>query len=110
MRVVVRFSGERGQKVIMFLNDGIGGDSSLDGALLTSEFTRQSLLDFCFLLADEKCQWFPNLRVTWLGHILDMTNNRLFISKERVEKLYQKIQTVLADTEKKKFTLYQLEQ
>ena len=105
MRVVVGFIRERGYKVIMFLDDGIGGDSSLDSALLASEFTRRSLLDFGFLLADEKCQWLPNPRVAWLGHVLHMTSNRLYISEERVERLYQKIQTVLADIEKKKFHL-----
>ena len=63
MSVVVGFIRNRGHKVIMILDDGIGGDLNLDGALLRSEFTRQSLLDFGFLLADEKCQWFPSLRI-----------------------------------------------
>ncbi|XP_060595758.1 uncharacterized protein LOC132749862 [Ruditapes philippinarum] len=70
----------------MFLDDGIGGDQNYELALKSSEYTKQTILEFGFLLADEKCNWLPSRCVTWLGHILDMENNLLFISEERIQR------------------------
>ena len=56
---------------------------------------KQTLLDFGFLLAHEQCQWLPTRRVTWLGHIIDMEKNLLFISDERIKRLYSKLESIL---------------
>ena len=97
MRVVVKFLRSKGHKVIMFLDDGIGGDASYEKAIWSSEFTKQTLLAFAFLLADEKCHWIPILRVTLLGHDLDMHNNRLYIAKDRIERLHGKVKILLKE-------------
>ena len=43
----------------MLLDDGIGGNTSYDLALETSRFVKASLIEFGFLLADDKCNWEP---------------------------------------------------
>ena len=95
LKVVVSFLRARGHKVIMFLDDGIGGHQDLSLAVKSSDYTRQTLGKFGFLLADEKCNWEPSLKVVWLGHLLDMQNNKLFITEERIKRLQIKINSVL---------------
>lgn len=43
----------------MFSDDGIGGDVTYEYALSVSTFVRKSLLELGFLLAEDKCEWFP---------------------------------------------------
>jgi hypothetical protein len=35
----------------------------------------------------EKCKWEPSLYCQWLGHSLDFSINRIFITEERVKRL-----------------------
>ena len=68
LKVVVSLLRASGHKVIMFLDDGIGGHQDLGLAIKSSDYTRQTLGKFGFLLADEECNWEPSLKVVWLGH------------------------------------------
>ena len=36
----------------------------------TSRFVKESIVDFGFLLADDKCYWEPVRVIVWLGHVL----------------------------------------
>ena len=95
LKVVVSYLRANGNKVIMFLDDGIGGHTDLDLAYQSSQYTKQTLIDFGFLLAHEKCNWVPSRQVTWLGHMIDMEKNLLFISDERIKRLLAKLDSVL---------------
>ena len=92
LRVVVAFLRAKGKKVVMFLDDGIGGHSDYTVAVQNRDCVKQTMRDFGFLLADEKCNWIPSRRVTWLGHLIDMERNMLFISGEEL-KGYRKLLT-----------------
>ena len=83
-----------GHKVII-LDDGIGGHQDLSLAIKTSDYRRQTLGKFGFLLVDEKCNWEPSLKIVWLGHLLIMQKNKLFITEERIKQLQIKIDSVL---------------
>ena len=61
-----------GHRIVMFLDDGIGGSTCYELASETSRFVKESLVDFGFLLADNKCNWEPVKEVVWLGHVLNM--------------------------------------
>lgn len=95
LKVVVSFIRANGHKVIMFLDDGIGGHRDLNLAIQSSDFTRKALCEFGFLLADDKCNWVPSCKVTWLGHLIDMERNLLFISEDRINRLCTKLESVL---------------
>ena len=95
LKVVVSFLRARGHKVFMFLDDGIGGNKDLSLAIKSRDYTGQTLGKFGFLLADEKCNWEPSLKVVCLGHLLDKQNNKLFITEERIKRLQIKIDSVL---------------
>ena len=57
LRVIVQFWRSEGHRIIMFFDDGIGGSSSFDLAIISSIFVKQTLVYPGFLLADEKCHW-----------------------------------------------------
>ncbi|KAH3847037.1 uncharacterized protein LOC127873650 isoform X1 [Dreissena polymorpha] len=95
LRVLIRHWRSLGFKVIMFLDDGIGGDNSFDKAVQTSYYVRQTLLDTGFLLAEDKCIWKPNLHAIWLGHKLDFCLDRLYITEERICRLEIAIKSAL---------------
>ena len=56
-------------KCHFIFDDGLGGDVSYDKALLSSQYIRQDLIAFGFLIADEKCQWIPSQISVWLGYL-----------------------------------------
>ena len=49
LRVVVQFWRANGHKIIMFLDDGIGGHKSLDNTIKSSTVARDSLISLGFL-------------------------------------------------------------
>lgn len=71
LRVVINFMRSKGHKVIMFLDDGIGGKETFSEAMESSVFVKQSLIDFGFLLANDKCNWLPKRKADWLGYSID---------------------------------------
>ncbi|MEW8548152.1 MAG: reverse transcriptase domain-containing protein [Candidatus Thiodiazotropha sp.] len=89
LRAVVKSWRAKGHRIIVFLDDGIGGAKGIERALAMSTFIRQDLLAFGFLLADEKCSWDPALVVTWLGHVWDMVSGKVSVTPERLERLDQ---------------------
>ena len=67
MRVVISWWRSKGHKVVMFLDDGLGGCSNFDDAVNLSKEIQTSLQDFGFLIAHDKCVWEPSQVVQWLG-------------------------------------------
>ena len=65
----------------MFLDDGLGGGSSIQSAILVSQAIKRDLIQFGFLLSDSKCFWNPMQIQTWLGHIFNMPINQLFVTE-----------------------------
>ena len=59
------FWRSKGHRVVTFLDDGLGGNQNYNTACASSEFVRQSLIEFGFLISEEKCQWQPALQVSW---------------------------------------------
>ncbi|MCG7875782.1 MAG: reverse transcriptase domain-containing protein [Candidatus Thiodiazotropha endolucinida] len=105
LRVVVAFWRSRGHKVIMFLDDGVGGARGLDEAVRSSNFVRETLLSLGFLLASEKCHWQPCQQVTWLGHFLDMKEAKLYITEERIKRLETAIDSMIYQIDKDQYNL-----
>ena len=89
----------------MFLDDGIGGHKNLDLAIQSSQFVKQTVTEFGILLAHEKCNWLPSRKVTWLGHMIDMEKNMLFISDERIKRLQAKLDSVLFQIKSDKYNI-----
>ena len=54
LRVVVKYLRGQGHKVVMYLDDGIGGHSKYDAALQLSTHVRSTLMEFGFLIGPRK--------------------------------------------------------
>ena len=84
-----------GHRIVMFLDDEIGGSTCYELASETRRSVRESLIYFGFLLADDKCNWEPVKEVVWLGHVLNMSLFRLYITDEGISRLESFIDSLL---------------
>lgn len=77
----------------------------METAFKSSIFARKSLLELGFLLATDKCQWFPHQQVIWLGHYLDMIEGKMFITEERISRLERAIDSLIYQIERDLYSL-----
>lgn len=94
-REMVKYWRSKALKVIMYLDDGICGCSSYDVALVTSNFIKQSLESFGFIIAHEKCTWDPSRVATWLGILWDFTTGKIHITVDRIQRFMKEFELVL---------------
>ena len=69
---VVKYRRNQGLKIIMYLDDGLGGASDFDSAEKDNFYIKNSLSEFGFLIAEEKCMWLPEENLTLIGLVWDM--------------------------------------
>lgn len=74
----------------MYLEDGIGGGSSLREAERISSEIPIDLEKLGFLVAIEKCHWEPTQKLEWLGLSQNIQEIKVRVSKCRIEKLEKK--------------------
>ena len=108
LRVLVMFWRSKGHKIITFLDDGIGGDKDYNVALNTSLYIKQNIVDFGYLLANEKCNWQPTLQMNWLGYYICMQSGKFFITEERISRLEIAIKSVLLKLQRSKLSIMHL--
>ena len=84
LKVPLKKWRSQGQKVVLFLDDGLGGNISYNEALISSRYIKQYLLDFGFLIADEKCQWTPTQTIVWMGYLWNSESGKLQVTNERI--------------------------
>ena len=95
MREVVKYWRSQGFRIVMYLDDGIGGSSSLTDAEMVCARIQADLNRLGFLVAIEKCQWEPVQTLVWLGLVWDTKNNTITLSESRIEKLKFNIDCIL---------------
>lgn len=66
-REIVKYWRGKGFKIIMYLDDGLGGATYYEEALSTSKIIKSDLEQFGFHIAEEKCIWTPVQKLDWLG-------------------------------------------
>ena len=89
-----------GIRVCMFLDDGLGGNSSLQSASVDAEAVKTSLCTLDFTLSSSKCNWQPALVQTWLGHVFNMSENQLYVTQSRVTKLKESLSAILTNPDR----------
>ena len=88
-----------GKRICMFLDDGLGGNSSKGSATVDAKAAKADLGQLGFVLSENKCVWGPSLTQTWLGHVFNMSENRLYVTKTRLSKLKESLSSVLERTD-----------
>jgi hypothetical protein len=79
----------------LYLDDGIAASDNLIEAESMSQVIRRDLLDFGFLIAEEKSDWHPKPLVTWLGHIFDFVSGSIYITDDRVQSIHSGVSYIL---------------
>lgn len=95
LREAVKFWRSKGYKVVMYLDDGIGGSQTFESAEILSSEIQADLNALGFILADDKCQWKPTQEIVWLGLVWNTEINKLSVSNPRIQKLKGNIQNIL---------------
>ena len=99
------FSRSKGHRVVTFLDDGLGRNQNYNTACASSEFVRQSLIEFGFLISEEKYQWQPALQVSWLGCFFCMKTGRFFVNAERVERIEMSIKGMIGQLQTQQYQI-----
>ena len=84
LRFVVKRWRSMGHKVVMFLDDGLGGSDTYSAAYTLAHFVKSDLENFGFLLAHDKCIWLPVQSIVWLGYLWDTLNGTISVTEERL--------------------------
>ena len=66
-RPVINYWRSQGNQVIMYLDDGLAICKDQFSAHKLSIQIKDDLTNLGFLIAEEKCNWNPNHRQSWLG-------------------------------------------
>ena len=82
-------------QIILYLDDGIATANTLEKAETDSARVRKDLIEFGFLIAEEKSDWLPKSTVTWLGHEFDFKNSYISITDTRTNKILKKLNNIL---------------
>ena len=85
-RVIVSHWRSQGLRVIMYLDDGLGGSRTFEEAEWVSDNVKKSLQELGFLIAHEKSEWKPSQIVTWLGFNWHTDTGVLQATSERIER------------------------
>lgn len=94
-----------GYKIVMYLDDGMGGSSELSECLQVSEKVQLDLKQSGFLIAHEKCNWTPSVKLTWLGIEWDFSQSKICITEKRIKKLLGSIEDLFKNISKNIYVL-----
>ena len=95
MRCPVRYFRSQGHKLVMFLDDGIGGHADREKAVSLSNHVHSTLIELGFLISEAKCVWEPKQSAIWLGHFLDTVSSKIHITDERISRLEKVIDSLM---------------
>ena len=94
-REVVKYFRSQGMRVVMFLDDGLGGSNDFESCLTVSQKVKLELESLGFLLAHEKCNWEPSQNIQWLGYIWNTKEGKILVSEDRINRVETKINDIL---------------
>ena len=87
VRQLVKYWRGRGHLTLMYLDDGIGGNMSLERTKFLSDSIRQDLVSSGFSPNDDKSIWEPTQKLVFLGSVLDFEKGLIQIPEGRILKL-----------------------
>ena len=99
VRQLVKYWRGRGYIILMYLDDGIGGDMSVERARILSDSVRQDLASSGFTVNDDKSIWDPTQKLVFLGSILDFGEGLIQIPEFRILKLKSSLVSCLQNNQ-----------
>ena len=86
-RVLLRRWREWGIRCQLYMDDGSGGHSTVEGARVVAKQMKADLLRAGFVPNEQKSQWEPSQTVEMLGMRIDLKEGRIFATERRVARL-----------------------
>ena len=83
------------KRVLMYLDDGFGCDSTRKKAIDMAHEIKQDLLLSGFVPKVEKCMWVPVQKLQFLGNIIDSKEGQLVIPKNRIIKALDTVSIII---------------
>ena len=71
VRQLVKYWRGRGELILIYLDDGIGGDMSVERSRILSDSALQDLASSGFTVNDDKSIWESTRKLVFPGSILD---------------------------------------
>ena len=99
VRQLVKYWRGRGNLILMYLDDGIGGDMSVERSRILSDSVRQDLASSGFTANDDKSVWEPTQKLVFLGSILDFGEGLIQIPEFRILKLKSSLVSCLQNNQ-----------
>lgn len=96
MRALVGYWRGPGRRVVMPLDDGIGGAPDFIACQEVSRLCRVDLGKAGFFVNEQKSVWFPSQVSVWLGHCLDFSRCFIAMPSAKITKLKESISRILS--------------
>ena len=96
VRALVGYWRGLGRRVVMFLDDGIGGAPDFVACLEVSRLCRVDLEKAGFFVNDQKSVWIPSQVGVWLGYCLDFSRCLISMPSAKIMKLKESISRILS--------------
>ena len=95
LRHIVKYWRSQGIRIILYLDDGFAVAKNPELAANIAFQVKQDLLDFGFLISEEKSDWTPKSHVTWLGHNFNFVDAIITLTDDRLNKILKKVNNIL---------------
>ena len=95
MRSLVKFWRREGIKICVFTDDDLGASPSLDLALEETEFIKNNLTKYGFVINFKKSVWQPQIKLIWLKIKINLTKSRFTILGNRFLSIMESIQVTI---------------
>ena len=96
LRPLVKYWRFNSRKIACFLDDSLGIDNTFEKALEKSTFVSNSLARAGFIFNSDKSVWQPTKVLPWLGIEVDLNNDALKISSEKIDSTLFTIEFILS--------------
>lgn len=96
MRPLVKHWRAAAQKIVVYLDDGMGVSHSFLSCLNDARRVWSDLISSGFVPSDQKCIWLPTQRLTWLGLHWDLKAKTLSVPQKKIQKMSVSINETLA--------------
>ena len=95
IRQLAKYWRGSGYLTLVYLDDGLGGASSVDRTSKLSNKVRQDLTSSGFTSNDDKSCWVPVQKLTFLGSVLDFELGMIYTPNYRILKIKSALESCL---------------
>ena len=90
MRQLTKDWRQKGIRIVLYIDDGLGGAGTFNRALTVSQLVKSNLIS-CRFTPNQKSVWSPTEELIWLGHVLNFREATITVTQEKILKLKQGI-------------------